>query len=165
MSADKALKWAQKLLGSQWSVDVQAALGGDQVLVSALLVAQGPNGIETTVTIDRGTANVMVRNAGADPVPFEDLAVAMGVLELDTLLDRVRDEKPQEEVGEPVIGVREALECVSMWGPELATTLSQPETAQHLRYIADQVAKATGFFNEPPAHPPPEDTASYGLGG
>ena len=164
MSVEQALKWLRGKLGRHWTVSAPEWLDDGRGPISALLVAQGPNKIETTVIIDRGTANVMVRIAGADPVPFEDLAVAKDVLDLDTLLTRVRNENPQGEMEGPIIGVDKALEYVSEWGPQLARNLRDPKFVQRLRSIEDKVAEATGFFNEPPAPPPPEDTASPGMG-
>ena len=163
MTAEEVRAEVQRLLGSGWEVVIDAMRQTpDGQVMSGLLVARGPAGVEVRVVVDRGVTHVVVRLLASKPVPFEDLAVAKGVLDLDVLLARVRGEAPEAgEMAGPVIGVTDALRHVSAWGPELAADLGDPNFVERLREIATTVAAATGFFDGPPKPEPPRRQSSF----
>jgi len=132
------VEWTLDRLGEEWTIKVDAFDGDvdDPRHLSAALTAHSVNGLVVTIIRHLGRDAVLVSAGSSEPVPFEDLAVILGVLDLDDMLEagsRAIDDLPTESL----VPLENALDLIRQRQDELPDLLK--DRAKELRGIADKM--------------------------
>ena len=129
-------------LGKRWSVTIDGVMpdsdeGGEIMSVAAM--ASSPDDVKVHVTHDRGVDVVFLSLRDEPPVPFEDLAVAKGKIDIGDLMELGR-KALEEPPGETAFSLETTLQLICVWDGELAGDLN-PENhtmAQKLKQISKE---------------------------
>ena len=135
-------------LADDWDVKVVAYdddVPGDTRFVSAMIVATSGR-VRVEIARHGGGNVVFVRLGESDLIPFEDLAVDKGEIDLDDLLARASCTNAEDAGAfEPLVPFARILDLLRSWGPELNSSGSpaspgHPDLLTRLRSIGDTVA-------------------------
>ncbi len=120
---------------------------GDPAFVSAAVVATTRTGLRADVSRHAGADVVQVRLFDSNPVPFEDLAVAKGDLDKETLLAAAKDDNGDD--GLP--SLEDTLSLIYAWTPELPCNLRDQDFMEELGRIADDFMAALPVARDRPS--------------
>ena len=104
---------------------------------------------ELHVSISRHATSdtILVQFRVYPPVPFEDLAVAMGKLDIEEVLNRVR---PTNDLDfQPLVPLEDALAKLAAWRDKLTWAFGHDDFRTKLGDIAHQVAHEAGLLADP----------------
>lgn len=116
---------------------------GDLAFISAAVVATTPTGLHADVSRHAGADVVHVRLRDANPVPFEDLAVAKGVLDKEVLIAHAAANN--ENGADELPPLEQALDLLYEWTPELPGDLGDPRFVGRLQGIGDAFMAALPY--------------------
>ena len=133
-----------------WDVELTAYDNDAPDAIESISAAVRAQVADLQVSISRhaGSDTVLVQFGDFGPIPFEDLAVAMGVASLEDLIAHMRPPvNPNQEDLCPFIGTGDALRMLNTWrcNNRLSTLSSSKDFRAELSEIATQVHKAAGF--------------------
>ena len=119
----------------------------DSKFVSASIVAKTDAGVHAHFSRHHGTNVVLVRYKDSEPVPFEDIAVAKGVLDIGELIRHA--DVDNSDLPEPVLPFGRILELLRLWTDDLHTDLNpnNEAMASRLAKVADEFVAKTRLFS------------------
>lgn len=138
-----------ELLGEAWQVSILAYDDGvpqeRDFISAALLATHDP--LLVHISRHAGTNVVQVRHRDGEPVPFEDLAVAKGIVNMETLLASAKRDRDDDRFPESLIEFDETLGHLRTWTDDLPNKLCPgAPMVDQLRCLADEfAAKVFGY--------------------